>query len=156
MNVCVGSMLKKLDELDDGQIKEALIEHDLGIDENKYQVAFSSYGVAAHIAKSSIDILKPVDSSHTDSVMRGIQHSATILFCAYTTFVYMRSKHLEKGLDTVSANSVLDTYKNIFRSGSKKQCTDTLAQRIRNALCHGTFEISSNHLIFRGNDNDKF
>ena len=140
-------ILRQLSQSNDQDMRRELSDYKLAIDDFKYQVAFSSYGLANKINELPPSILQP-GNTIPDPAIRGIQHSAVTLFVAYTAFVYMRSNHLEKGLDQVKDNSVLAVYKRIFRSGSQKRNEDTLAQHIRNSLCHGTFEIQQKEIIF--------
>jgi hypothetical protein len=64
-------------------------------------------------------------------------------FRAYTAFVFMRSEHLERGLDGVPDDSPIRPFRDFFRSGCRSRNDDTIAQHIRNALAHGTVEIKN-------------
>ena len=68
---------------------------------------------------------------------------ASLVFMIYTALCYMRSEHLERGLDDVHLDSPLRPFRDIYRSGCKKQGEDTLVQHIRNSLAHGTFELGT-------------
>lgn len=151
MEIDINLILRQLSDLSDQEIRKELTSYNMAIDDAKYHVAFSSYGLANKIDQLPTNILQPNDSMLIpEPAIRGIRHSAITLFCAYTAFVYMRSNHLEKGLDQVSDNSILVTYKNIFRSGKIGEGQDTLAQYIRNSLCHGDFKIGIKEVIFLG------
>jgi hypothetical protein len=74
---------------------------------------------------------------------RGGRLRASVVFMVYTALCYMRSEHLERGLDQVPPESALRPFRDIYRSGCKKQGEDTLVQHIRNSLAHGSFELGS-------------
>ncbi len=74
----------------------------------------------------------------------GIRNTSVLLLRLYASLVYMRSAALERGLDSVPADSRLSLFKQLYRSGCVKKGEDTLPQRIRNALCHGGVEFLDN------------
>jgi len=60
----------------------------------------------------------------------------------FTALCYMRSEHLERGLDNVPETSPLRPFRDIYRAGCTRRGEDTLVQHIRNSLTHGTFRLS--------------
>jgi hypothetical protein len=59
----------------------------------------------------------------------------------FSTLCYMRSEHLERGLDDVPESSPLRAFRDIYRAGSIKRGEDTLVQHVRNSLAHGSFQL---------------
>jgi len=137
------SLLRRLQNVSDEHLKCGLKENQLEISEGKYSNAFSCYGVAGSIIKAAPGALGiPEEMPRKNSA--AIQVVASTVFEAYTALVYMRSEHLERGLDKVADDSPLAPFRDAFRLGCQKRGDDSLVQHLRNALCHGTFDFDDN------------
>lgn len=109
----------------------------------KFHNAFSAYGLSNFLSGASLDVLR-ANTKVPDPEMNGIRWNGIFILRGYASMVYMRSYQLEKGLDDVSDSSPIQPFKKFFRAGSIKKGEDTVAQHIRNAFAHGSFELSDN------------
>ena len=138
----LGILLTQLDSVSDQQIHESLAEYSLSIKNEKYETAFSCMGMAYWIgALGTATPYKPAHVPTPPSIAR-IHRQASLVFKLFVSLLFMRSEHLERGLDNVSDSSPLDVFRRVFRSGSMKRRDDTITQHLRNALAHGTFQFS--------------
>lgn len=110
------------------------------ISEKKYHAAFSAYG-ATKLLDSLDDKTFSGGITVPSNQLQGIRQTSVVLLRLYTSLVYMRSEHLERGLDTVPDQWELNAFKQMYRSGCQKKNEDTLPQHMRNALCHGGVEF---------------
>lgn len=136
--------LKQLQSVSDEQLKEALRSNELSISENKFKLAFSSYGFTRWISGIPTDVLKQGAPPMPEAELDAVRRRSVFLFSAYCAFVYMRSEQLEGGLDKITESSALWPFRVFFRRGRKNDGGATTAQHIRNSLSHGTFELSDN------------
>ncbi len=134
--------LKRLGGVSDKQLQCELRNFDLSISDDKFSMAFSSYGLTKWLSAIPVTKLREGAPPMTDRKLNNVRWRSVFIFRAYTVFVYMRSTHLERGLDRVPNSSSLLPFKQFFRSGCQKQNEDTIAQHIRNSLSHGAFELS--------------
>lgn len=141
-------VLERLESVQNNALKNEIDKLNLSIASGKFSNAFACYGVTKYLCNEDIQGLKSNLKQITDSKMESIRWRSVFVFRAYTAFVYMRSDTLEKGLDNVDNSSSIKPFKDFFRSGSHKNNEDTIAQHIRNSLCHGSFEFKENVIIF--------
>jgi hypothetical protein len=135
-------VLKQLRSISDEQLRTELQRHGLSIPDEKFTIAFSSYGLTRWLSGVPVDILRQGAPPTPDQELNAIRWRSVFIFRAYTAFIYMRSAHLETGLDNISNDSCLLPFKRFFGSGSQKQNEDTIAQHLRNSLSHGSFSLS--------------
>ncbi|MBM3327828.1 MAG: hypothetical protein FJY65_12820 [Calditrichaeota bacterium] len=87
-----------------------------------------------------------------DEELNSIRFRGAMVIRAYIAFVYMRSKQLERCLDSIKENSPIRPFRDFFRQGSKKNSSDTIGQHIRNSLSHGDFKLSDDLKSVQFND----
>jgi hypothetical protein len=144
-------LLDQLRTVSNDALLKALQEHRLNISDEKFLTAFHCVGASHFLTRDDIDLDGPPGMSKL--ALRGGRLRASVIFMAFTTLCYMRSAHLEKGLDEVATDSPLRPFREIYRAGSKKQGEDTLVQHIRNSLSHGTFQLGkSPEVVFIDRD----
>ncbi|MFZ6032215.1 MAG: hypothetical protein ACOYVE_02785 [Melioribacter sp.] len=148
----INNIIQKLNQVSDNKLKNELQKYKLSISIDKYNTAFSCFGVTKLLSGLDVDIVRGGLKEIPAPYIEGIRWSSIIVFRAYITFVYMRSDILERGLDRVDNSSCLKVYKEVFRAGCRNKSEDTLAQHIRNSLCHGSFKISDDFNIIQFND----
>lgn len=119
-------------------LRDSLQTQHLSIDNAKFQTAFQCVAASHDLCHPDIDFRGPPNVPA--QVIRGGRLRASAVFMVFSTLCYMRSGHLERGLDDVSEESPLRPFRDIYRAGSIKDGEDTLVQHIRNALTHGTFQ----------------
>lgn len=136
-------VLSMLNRVTDDDLRRELAKHNLRISDAKFDLAFSAYGVTRWISGLPNSVLS-INAPHLphDQLDR-IRWNAVFFFRAYTAFVFMRSEHLERGLDRIPDDSPIRPFRDFFRSGCRNRNDDTIAQHIRNALAHGTVEIEN-------------
>lgn len=144
MNENLGSWLKRLQSVRDDELEKELRNYALAgqINDKKYHLAFSSYGVMRWLSNLPLKILRygaPGPETVPDTALNAIRWDAVIMFAGYTAFVYMRSEHLEDGLNQIQEHSKLSVFRDFL---SKKGGGGTNGQHIRNALSHGKFSTS--------------
>jgi hypothetical protein len=132
-------LLNQLRAVSNDALLEALREYHLVISTVKFTTAFQCIAASHELSLSMSKSSKPPDMPELEH--RGGRLRASVVFMVYTTLCYMRSEHLERGLDNVALDSALRPFRDIYRSGSKKEGEDTLVQHIRNSLAHGSFEL---------------
>jgi len=135
----------KLEQVSDDSLLNELGSESITIDEDKFAQAFSAFAFSEALARLEISAIHSTMPSWRDIPENEIERNrwrAAFIFRVYTTFVYMRSETLERGLDGVGENSPIRPFRDFFRTPKKKDLTDTVARHIRNSICHGTFTIS--------------
>ena len=133
----ITTLLGRLRVVSNDELRAALRSENLGISNEKFQTAFQCVGASHDLSRPDIDFGGPPDLP--EEVIRGQRLRASIVFMMFSTLCYMRSKHLEQGLDGVAESSPLRAFRDIYRAGCIKVGEDTLVQHIRNSLAHGTF-----------------
>lgn len=132
-------LLERLRNVSNEELRAALRSEHLCITNEKFQTAFQCVGASHDLSRSDIDFRGPPDMP--EEVIRGHRLKASVVFMTFSTLCYMRSEHLERGLDGVSEKSPLRAFRDIYRTGCMKVREDTLVQHIRNSLAHGTFRL---------------
>ncbi len=132
-------LLERLRAVSNEELRAALRSEHLGISDEKFATAFQCVGASHDLSRSDIDFGGPPDLPA--EVIRGHRLRASVVFMTFTTLCYMRSEHLERGLDKVSETTPLRAFRDIYRAGFMKHGEDTLVQHIRNSLAHGTFRL---------------
>ena len=130
-------LLERLRVVSNDELRGALRSEQLGISDEKFQTAFQCVGASHALGRPDIDFRGPPDMPA--EVVQGLHLRASVVFMTFSALSYMRSEHLERGLDEVSANSPLRAFRDIYRAGCMRLEEDTLVQHIRNSLSHGTF-----------------
>ena len=133
-------VLQSLQSVSDDDLRTGLQTLNLRIPESKLAVAFSAYGLTNFLSGASLNDIRSNVVGIPDEQVNAIRLRGVFVFRAYVTFCYMRSDHLESGLDGVGDASPLNPFRSFFRKGEKAQTT--IAQHIRNSLAHGTFDLS--------------
>jgi hypothetical protein len=148
----LSSIITELQSVTDNDLRQELNAYGLSISDDKFHNAFSAYGLSNFLSGTPLATLR-ANTNIPDAEMNGIRWNGVFILRGYISMVYMRSIHLERGLDNIPDSSPIYPFKRFFRSGSIRDGEDTIAQHIRNAFAHGTFELSSNmqHITF----NDK-
>ncbi|MEM4204873.1 MAG: hypothetical protein QXS54_12465 [Candidatus Methanomethylicaceae archaeon] len=136
-------VLDMLKRVSDDALRGEIVKYGLRISDAKFALAFSAYGVTRWLTSLPHKVLSINAPSLPTEELDRIRWSAVFFFRAYTTFIFMRSEHLERGLDTIPEDSPIRPFRDFFRSGSIRRGEDTIAQHIRNALAHGTVEIEN-------------
>lgn len=131
--------LNRLRVISNDDLREALFALNLNISFNKFQTAFQCIAASHDLSRPEIDFLGPPDVPK--QTIYGHRLRASAVFMIFSALCYMRSEHLERGLDNVSEDSPLKPFKDVYRAGSIKLGEDTLVQHIRNSITHGTFEL---------------
>jgi hypothetical protein len=140
----VSLILSQLDDIPDSALREELHGRFKGLTENRFNTAFSAYGVTRRLEQLDDRTFAGGSAGIDAESLRGIRYRAVRLMRMYVTLVYMRSDVLERGLDDVVEGSKLNYFKQLYRSGCRKKGEDTLPQHIRNALCHGGVDFLDN------------
>lgn len=140
-------LLERLRAVSNDDLHASLLTQNLSIDNAKFTTAFQCVAASHDLSNPDIDFRAPPDIS--TQVIRSGRLRASAVFMVFSTLCYMRSEHLERGLDDVAENSPLRAFRDIYRAGSVKRGEDTLVQHIRNALTHGSFQLGkSPEIIF--------
>lgn len=134
-------LLLKLRAVSNDALRAALVAQHISITDEKFTTAFQCVGACHDLARGDIDFRGPPDMPALE--IRGMRLRASVVFMVFTALCYMRSEHLERGLDQVAESSVLRPFRDIYRTGCMKLGEDTLVQHIRNSLAHGTFRLGS-------------
>lgn len=142
MNMDIAPLLERLRAVSNDDLRTSLRTQCLSIDMAKYEIAFQCVAASHDLSRPGVDIEGP--SNVPAQVIRGGRLRASAVFMVFSTLCFMRSEHLERGLDDVSEYSPLRAFRDIFRAGCIKRGEDTLVQHIRNALVHGTFQLERN------------
>jgi hypothetical protein len=132
-------LLDRLRAISNEALLIALHDHHLAISDEKFSTAFQCIGACYDLGRPDIDFRGPPDMS--SDVIRGHRLRASVVFMIFTALCYMRSEHLERGLDDVPENSPLRAFRDLYRSGCVRKGDDTLVQHIRNSMAHGTFQV---------------
>lgn len=113
--------------LDELLADENLLDQQVqSINEAKFNTAFQCVGASHDLCRPDIDFRGPPDVP--PQVVLDGRLRASAVFMIFSTLCYMRSEHLERGLDDVSEGSPLRPFRNIYRAGSIKRGDDTLVQ----------------------------
>jgi len=136
----ITTLLQRLRAISNEELRAALRSEHLGISDEKFATAFQCVGASHDLSRSDIDFGGPPDMP--EEVIQGHRLRASVVFMTFSTLCYMRSEHLERGLDGVSETSRLRAFRDIYRAGCMKLGDDTLVQHIRNSLAHGTFRLA--------------
>lgn len=132
-------LLGRLRAISNDELRHALQSERLAISDEKFQTAFHCIGASHDLWRNDIDFKGPPDVP--PEVIHGGRMRASVVFMTFSALCYMRSEHLERGLDDVPKNSPLRPFRDIYRAGCMKRGEDTLVQHIRNSLAHGTFRL---------------
>jgi hypothetical protein len=132
-------LLLRLRAVSDNDLRSALKAQSLLITDERFLTAFGCVGASHDLARFDIDFRGPPDIPAIE--IRGMRLRASVVFMVFTTLCYMRSEHLERGLDNVPETSILRAFRDIYRAGCVKLGEDTLVQHIRNSISHGTFRL---------------
>lgn len=135
----IGPLLERLRAVSNDDLRASLRTQYLSIDDVKFQTAFQCVAASHDLSRPDIDFQGPTDVA--PQVIRGGRLRASAVFMVFSTLCYMRSEHLERGLDDVPESSPLRAFRDIYRAGCIKRGEDTLVQHIRNALAHGSFQL---------------
>jgi len=135
----IAPLLERLRAVSNDDLRASLFTQNMSIDNAKFQTAFQCVAASHDLRNPDIDFRGPPDIPI--QVIRGGRLRASAVFMVFSALCYMRSEHLERGLDDVSENSPLRAFRDIYRAGSIKRGDDTLVQHIRNALAHGSFQL---------------
>jgi hypothetical protein len=135
----IAALLEHLRVVSNDQLRVSLRTQNLSIDNAKFQTAFHCVAASHDLSRPDIDFRGPPDVPK--QVIRGGRLRASAVFMIFSTLCYMRSEHLERGLDDVTEGSPLRPFRDIYRAGCIKRGEDTLVQHIRNAVSHGTFQL---------------
>jgi hypothetical protein len=134
----IEQLLGRLRTISNDELRAALMGQRLAIDNEKFATAFQCVA-ASHDLSTNMFFNGPPDVP--DHVIRGGRLRASVVFMVFSTLCYMRSEHLERGLDSVPEHSPLRAFRDIYRTGCIRQGDDTLVQHIRNSLAHGSFRL---------------
>jgi len=132
-------LLERLRAVSNDELRAALRSEGLDISNEKFQTAFQCVAASHDLGRVDIDFHGPPDMPK--EVIRGHRLRASVVFMTFSALCFMRSEHLERGLDAVSEDSTLRAFRDIYRSGCTKLGEDTLVQHIRNSMAHGTFRL---------------
>jgi len=138
-SVNIEPLLDQLRAVSNDALRDALQDHKLTIGLGKFATAFQCIGTCHDLMDLDAPISRRTDAS--DLVQRGGRLRAAVIFMAFSALCYMRSEHLERGLDHVPQDSALRPFRDIYRAGCIRAGEDTLVQHIRNAMTHGTFQL---------------
>lgn len=144
-------LLERLRAISNDDLRAALGAERLGISNEKFRTAFQCIGASHDLGRPDIDFKGPPDVP--PERVRGMRLRASVIFMTFSALCYMRSEHLERGLDNVPEASPLRPFRDIYRAGCMKRGEDTLVQHIRNSLAHGTFQLSQTpEIVFTDRD----
>lgn len=135
----IAALLERLRAVSNDELRAALQAKNLGIKEERFQTAFECIGASHDLRRPDIDFGGPPDMPA--EVIRSLRLRASVVFTAFTALCFMRSEHLERGLDDVSGDSPLRAFRDVYRAGCTKRGEDTFVQHVRNSLAHGTFRL---------------
>lgn len=132
-------LLDRLRAISDTELRDALDAHNLSISDEKFGTAFMCLAASHDLGKPDFPVQGPPDVPGLK--LKGMRKKASVVFMVFTALCYMRSAHLERGLDGAPESSVLRAFRDIYRAGSIRRGEDTLVQHIRNSVAHGTFSL---------------
>ena len=135
----IEQLLERLRAVSNDDLRASLEAQNLSIGNAKFQTAFQCVAASHDLSRPDIDFRGPPDVP--SQVIRGGRLRASAVFMVFSTLCYMRSEHLERGLDDVPVDSPLRAFRDIYRAGCIKRGEDTLVQHIRNAFAHGSFQL---------------
>lgn len=141
MEINLDPLVEELKTVTDDQLRFALSEYELSISDDKFHHAFSAYGLSNFLSGASLSTLAS-NTNIPGPAINAIRWNGVFVLRGYIAMVYMRSDHLERGLDNIPDPSPISPFKRIFRAGSMQAGDDTIAQHIRNSFSHGSFELS--------------
>ncbi|MEZ5470905.1 MAG: hypothetical protein R3E90_03935 [Marinicella sp.] len=132
-------LLDNLRAVSNDELRESLRKQKLTISNRKFATAFQCVASSHDLNRNDIDFKGP--KTVPPKVIKGGRFRASVIFMMFSTLCYMRSEHLERGLDDVNEGDPLRPFRDIYRAGSTRKSEDTLVQHIRNSLAHGSFEL---------------
>lgn len=132
-------LLDRLRAISNDELRAALRTERLAISDETFQTAFQCVAASHDLGRPDVDFRGPPDVP--PEVIRGGRLRASVVFMTFSALCYMRSEHLERGLDNVPETSPLRAFRDIYRAGCMRRGEDTLVQHIRNSLAHGTFRL---------------
>src|SRR5262245_7237886 len=103
-------LLAQLHGVSDGELRRALQEERLSITADKYTTAFSCIGVAYNLRTFDFEFRTAPPDIPAEG-LRQHRQRASIVFLVLTALQYMRSEHLERGLDHVAEDSPLRPFR---------------------------------------------
>src|SRR5437660_7719795 len=106
-------LLAQLDAVSDDELRRALQHEHLSITADKYTTAFSCIAVAYNLRTFDFAVRTAPPDIPAESLRQNRQR-ASIIFLVFTALQYMRSEHLERGLDHVAEGSPLRPFRDIF------------------------------------------
>jgi len=137
--VNIQPLLEGLRQVSNDDLRSALLAHQLNIGREKFQTAFECVASSHDLGSQATTFDGPPDIPA--QVVSGGRLRASTVFMVFSTLCYMRSEHLERGLDAVPETSPLRAFRDVYRTGCTKRGDDTLVQHIRNSLAHGSFQL---------------
>lgn len=138
----ITQLLMDLQSVSDSMLEKELANIRIHINSSKFHNAFSAYGLSKLLSGLEPDILRGGVIGIPAPELEGIRWAGIFMIRAYVCLVYMRSEVLERKLDSVATTSPLRPFRDAFRSGCLPRGEGTIVQHMRNALAHGTFELS--------------
>ena len=135
----IAALLARLRAVSNDELRAALRAENLGIEEERFQTAFECIAASHDLGRPDMEFAGPPDIPA--EVIRSHRLRASVVFMAFTALCYMRSEHLERGLDDVTDDSPLRAFRDVYRAGCTKRGEDTFVQHVRNSLAHGTFRL---------------
>jgi len=132
-------LLEQLRKVSNDDLQHSLREQHLKINDEKFHTAFLCVAASHDLSSPEMKVQGPPGMAK--QVIYGDRLRASVVFMVFTALCYMRSEHLERGLDDVALDSPLRPFRDIYRTGCAKLGEDTLVQHIRNAMAHGTFRL---------------
>lgn len=148
-------VIQDLSNITDDNLRDEIRKMGLRISDNKFEIAFSCYGLTKLLSGLEKKHLRG-GVSIPDEKLESLRWKGVFVLRAYIVFVYMRSDILENRLDNVEDYSPLRPFRDFFRKAKQAKkglkVDRSLGQRFRNALSHGTFNISDDLKIVRFQD----
>jgi len=137
--------IQSMEAVSDEALKEVLKEARLDISDERLGTASSLIAAAYRLGQMSPQEFDSRAPSSAHPNIRSIQQSASMVFVAYTSLVYMRSGVLEHGLGP-NCPEALRPWRNAFREVSEGEGETNMGQRLRNAIIHGNFWVEGDGL----------
>lgn len=135
----ISPLLVRLRAVSNDELRAALRSERLEIENERFQIAFQCVAASYDLSRPETALGGPPGVPL--KVVQSHRFRASIIFLLYSTLCYMRSKHLERGLDEVPQVSPLRPFRDIYRTGRMAHGEDTVVQHIRNSLAHGSFQL---------------
>lgn len=138
----IKELLQKLGSVNDNSLRQGLEQIQLDISDNKYSNAFSAYGLSKFLWVVEPQTLRRELDRIPDPELEGIRRSGVFMLRAYTCLVYLLSEVFEHQLCSALHIPALKIFHDAFCTGCTSKGEDATIQHMRNALIHGTFELS--------------